>query len=236
MVHSLRSGMQVCEIIQTNQCTEYNEEESLYCCEYVTQYQNIYLHLIKIIAYMDMGDLIISTLALFIALIIFKFKIGPPGSGIYIMAGSTALTAIITFSLVGLIRANGLMATAQELYDHGCYGRPHMGLITELKNEFASIIWVDALNGSIDVLALCILFYGIKCQQSSDSGSFALPTKTVYVVLYLMRMLVSYVSYFKAELPAYLHFLDVHDDRDALCYKVIKLHINHHHLIEQSVL
>ena len=142
------------------------------------------------------------------------------------MAASTTITAMITFSLVGLIKANELISTAIEIYNHGCYSRPNMELIVELKNEFGSIIWVDALNGAIDVIALCILLYGIKFGDPHNN-SFTLPTKCIYVVLYLMRMIVSYVIYFKAELPAYLHFLQLHQDDDALCYKLIQLDSNH---------
>lgn len=226
---SVNKGIEVCQIVHTNECTEYQDQESVYCCDYIANYQSIYLHLIQIVAYMDMGDLVITTLALLIALTISIFKIGPKGSGIYIMAGSSAITAIVTFSLVGLIKANSLITTASEIYDHACYSRPNMEVIVELKNEFGSIIWVDALNGGIDVIALCILFYGIKFGDPHND-SFAVPTKSIYIVLYIMRMIVSYISYFKAELPAYLDFLHLHQDHDALCYKLHKLGPDHHYL------
>ena len=228
--------LKLCEMINSNQCSEYADYESLYCCEYITDYHEIFLFLITIIVYTDLASVIIGTTAIVVAICIRIFKCIDDEYGIYIMALSTVTTAIATFVMVGLIMTNDLNGTAQQIYNYGCYDRVNSALIIELKEEFGEIIWIDGMNGAIDIIALLILVYGARQREFSDN-ELILPSRTIYILLYVLRLTVGYIGYFRVELPAFIGFMDIENNPHAQCYKTIYVSSQHQSLLQsQSVL
>ena len=79
-----------CEYVTANDCTQFHAESSLYCCEWISDYEDYFTYLIYILMWMDFVAVMFSTLVLFIAIIMRCFKFYADES-IYLMIVSTII-------------------------------------------------------------------------------------------------------------------------------------------------
>eukprot|EP01084_Bolivina_argentea_P234233 394331_1 len=91
--------MNLCEYVRSNECSQFHSHESLYCCSFIQDYEDSFLILIRVCMWVDFICIMLPTIAVFSAIIA---KIIKPSKdiGLYIMALSTFITAILTFLIV----------------------------------------------------------------------------------------------------------------------------------------
>ena len=222
VLFAIPNELKICKVSSHGHCSADRTEQSLFCCEYVMEYKVMFVYLIQTITWLDMATIIIITAGVFIA-IFMSFCKDNKDRAIYAMATATAIAAIMTFTMLGMVSINDMIGTAEGLFENGCYDLPHLEPVMALKDELEDVIWFDSLNGTVDICSLAILFYGLYVRNGglvNDIDQEFFPSKAAYVVLYVMRMIVAYISYFKLELSAYQDFLKLQDTPPWSCYQI----------------
>ena len=160
MAHDVSVGVDLCTLSINGHCSAVNREQTSFCCEYTMEYKDIFVYLIRTITAMDLATLIIISGGIFIA-IFMTFCLKNEDQAIYSMATATTITSIMTFTMLGMVNVNDMIGTAEGLFENGCYDLPHLEPVLAIKDELEDVVWVDALNGTVDICSLFILCYGL---------------------------------------------------------------------------
>lgn len=129
------------------------------------------------------------------------------------------LDVILTFVVVGIIDQNHLVDVFAELYAHNCYTEDTDLLLIEFQSQFESILTLDALEGSLDIIGLLLLIIGYMLCEEPTLKNY---TEGIHGFIFVIfDLVVISVNVFQFVLPAYGAFLNVYNGAESLCFQKI---------------
>merc|ERR1712013_293164 len=111
---------------------------------------------------------------------------------------------------------NNMVSAMSDLYGDGCYTEEADRDIFELQSQFETVLVLDAVEGTLDIISLCLFAFGIynKAWETYTEGAHAFMFACFDVLIVTIN-----VSVFV--LPSYATFTGLYADANRLCFEGI---------------
>eukprot|EP01084_Bolivina_argentea_P172199 298303_1 len=222
-----------------NNGTELTYDEDVYCCNYVLgrdsnslSQQQLFdqitlvknLNIISLIS--DYAFVIIAVCVLTMTYFNGKDLKRAKTVTLIITTIGSLIDIGLTFSIVAIIDQNGLIDILFHLYSSVCYSENIELTLLDLHNQFETVLVLDAVEGSLDIISLIVLCIGISfCRDSSLQSMSEGIHGFMFMIFDLILITVNVFIYV---LPSYNTFVKSYDNENEICFQKISKKIPTH--------
>eukprot|EP01084_Bolivina_argentea_P172198 298302_1 len=215
-----------------NNGTELTYDEDVYCCNYVLgrdsnslSQQQLFdqitlvknLNIISLIS--DYAFVIIAVCVLTMTYFNGKDLKRAKTVTLIITTIGSLIDIGLTFSIVAIIDQNGLIDILFHLYSSVCYSENIELTLLDLHNQFETVLVLDAVEGSLDIISLIVLCIGISfCRDSSLQSMSEGIHGFMFMIFDLILITVNVFIYV---LPSYNTFVKSYDNENEICFQKI---------------
>eukprot|EP01083_Nonionella_stella_P082591 227971_1 len=207
-----------------------------YCCSYVTGLDTLNvtekvitmaeLHEdITTVRSINLMALIFDTLFSFMSIVIVIWKSGDLKNATRMAVFGTSIDVILTFLSVGIISSRNLLHITGLILDHHCYALEAHDEVINLEGQFETIVILDSVEGSMDILGLILLMIGFGGKWLTTDETTQKTMRNVFqivhlIIFVLLDTILIYVNFFQFVDPTYSTFVSIYNDPLLLCYNV----------------
>lgn len=221
-----------CDITYADGCIYegFSYEDAKYCCNYVLDTEISDLQIsqsqlftqVTLVRNLNIASLISDYLFVILAGITAvalckNSKEEARRRAVIITSIGSVVDIVLTFTIVGIINEYNLIDAFSDLYHRKCYSENIELTIIDFQDQFESILVLDALEGSLDILSLIILLIGWLKFRDDMKVAIGIH-EFVFIFLDLSIITVNAIMFV---IPTYDAFVEAYNDTNYLCFEAV---------------
>merc|ERR1712013_205508 len=137
---------------------------------------------------------------------------------VFTMLGSF-IDICITYAIVGVIDQNNMVDAMADLYAERCYTDISDRDIFELQSQFETVLVLDAVEGTLDILSMALVIVGFTSLRDSTWRPLTEGAHAFMFAVFDILIVTINVAVFV--LPSYATFTEFYADPDLLCFEQV---------------